>query len=406
MWKLLKADLKYNFKNLTGIFIILVLFVSASIYFYLPVNNDGLRGFFSGFLSIALFIPQIVSSQEKRYRLFRILPIFPTQVAQQRIFTVLFEVISILFFLTIIGFSTSFTKNIALQKLFVIIGALATVFATLSGAILLVAGQLPKIVSSTVLLKTAWMTFGKKLMGIVGIITTLAGALIYLTSMQERESRKRKEFLLDYVNYLNKREKDAKLTINNAKTIKKLSGNVSENITKYNHLQHAIKEINKVNPGLIDQEKDITTQLDKVSTASKEASGELIKLAKSKEKLRQFDIADRLSDATAELDKLKNKIDSINFGDTLGSTFKSVTMQGLRTSKDVKAAFLKDMKNVGEGFDKVATKGMSTGMIIKRWQPDILGVKAYVEDLAKTEEGRSEERRVGKECRSRWSPYH
>ena len=129
MWKLLKADLKYNFKNLTGIFIILVLFVSASIYFYLPVNNDGLRGFFSGFLSIALFIPQIVSSQEKRYRLFRILPIFPTQVAQQRIFTVLFEVISILFFLTIIGFSTSFTKNIALQKLFIIIGALVFVLS-------------------------------------------------------------------------------------------------------------------------------------------------------------------------------------------------------------------------------------------------------------------------------------
>ena len=26
--------------------------------------------------------------------------------------------------------------------------------------------------------------------------------------------------------------------------------------------------------------------------------------------------------------------------------------------------------------------------------------------LEKTEGGRSEERRVGKECRSRWSPYH
>ena len=26
--------------------------------------------------------------------------------------------------------------------------------------------------------------------------------------------------------------------------------------------------------------------------------------------------------------------------------------------------------------------------------------------LAETAEGRSEERRVGKECRSRWSPYH
>ena len=27
-------------------------------------------------------------------------------------------------------------------------------------------------------------------------------------------------------------------------------------------------------------------------------------------------------------------------------------------------------------------------------------------DISKIENGRSEERRVGKECRSRWSPYH
>ena len=33
--------------------------------------------------------------------------------------------------------------------------------------------------------------------------------------------------------------------------------------------------------------------------------------------------------------------------------------------------------------------------------------KAFDDDPAKyTEGGRSEERRVGKECRSRWSPYH
>ena len=32
------------------------------------------------------------------------------------------------------------------------------------------------------------------------------------------------------------------------------------------------------------------------------------------------------------------------------------------------------------------------------------GVKLY--NLFKMEEMRSEERRVGKECRSRWSPYH
>ena len=31
---------------------------------------------------------------------------------------------------------------------------------------------------------------------------------------------------------------------------------------------------------------------------------------------------------------------------------------------------------------------------------------AIVSDVTRTPELRSEERRVGKECRSRWSPYH
>ena len=37
--------------------------------------------------------------------------------------------------------------------------------------------------------------------------------------------------------------------------------------------------------------------------------------------------------------------------------------------------------------------------IKKRWQE-------YTEELYKKDLHRSEERRVGKECRSRWSPYH
>ena len=38
---------------------------------------------------------------------------------------------------------------------------------------------------------------------------------------------------------------------------------------------------------------------------------------------------------------------------------------------------------------------------------EILGVRINDKDLsAKSRHTRSEERRVGKECRSRWSPYH
>ena len=35
-----------------------------------------------------------------------------------------------------------------------------------------------------------------------------------------------------------------------------------------------------------------------------------------------------------------------------------------------------------------------------------MDVNPYKEPLSKAEQYRSEERRVGKECRSRWSPYH
>ena len=35
---------------------------------------------------------------------------------------------------------------------------------------------------------------------------------------------------------------------------------------------------------------------------------------------------------------------------------------------------------------------------------DKIGIN--MQSLSKIERGRSEERRVGKECRSRWSPYH
>ena len=36
----------------------------------------------------------------------------------------------------------------------------------------------------------------------------------------------------------------------------------------------------------------------------------------------------------------------------------------------------------------------------------LMSVLAYTTPLILTGLGRSEERRVGKECRSRWSPYH
>ena len=42
----------------------------------------------------------------------------------------------------------------------------------------------------------------------------------------------------------------------------------------------------------------------------------------------------------------------------------------------------------------------------KQEKSQVNNLSLYLKELEKEEKTRSEERRVGKECRSRWSPYH
>src|SRR3989440_7729194 len=57
-------------------------------------------------------------------------------------------------------------------------------------------------------------------------------------------------------------------------------------------------------------------------------------------------------------------------------------------------------------------RSVSTLGLVEDTEPDAkglarrLGLTGYLEKPADPAEVRSEERRVGKECRSRWSPYH
>src|SRR2546422_4530623 len=55
--------------------------------------------------------------------------------------------------------------------------------------------------------------------------------------------------------------------------------------------------------------------------------------------------------------------------------------------------------------DIVARGGVTFAQLARRYSEDP-GSKASGGYLAASPPGRSEERRVGKECRSRWSPYH
>ena len=85
----------------------------------------------------------------------------------------------------------------------------------------------------------------------------------------------------------------------------------------------------------------------------------------------------------------------------------------------------KTFKKISKTFEKVLTEKKVNTKIIGRektpfsiWRKmqsrrisleqltDIIGFRVIVDSIKTCYEVRSEERRVGKECRSRWSPYH
>ena len=63
------------------------------------------------------------------------------------------------------------------------------------------------------------------------------------------------------------------------------------------------------------------------------------------------------------------------------------------------------MANKEKRFETIYTQGTSLSIVVDTET----GVNYLVHDTGITpllDKNRSEERRVGKECRSRWSPYH
>src|SRR3712207_9368178 len=58
---------------------------------------------------------------------------------------------------------------------------------------------------------------------------------------------------------------------------------------------------------------------------------------------------------------------------------------------------------VSQDADFTRAKGQSVTETLLQSHPDATAIYAHNDEMAL---GRSEERRVGKECRSRWSPYH
>ena len=54
----------------------------------------------------------------------------------------------------------------------------------------------------------------------------------------------------------------------------------------------------------------------------------------------------------------------------------------------------------------ISFSGLASGLDTSSWVESLVALKQAKIDTLEEEKERSEERRVGKECRSRWSPYH
>ena len=64
---------------------------------------------------------------------------------------------------------------------------------------------------------------------------------------------------------------------------------------------------------------------------------------------------------------------------------------------------------IGNGFDRNLGLATTYAEFVKEYKKTATNskvLKDFREYIKENEELRSEERRVGKECRSRWSPYH
>ena len=159
MLKLLQADFKYNAVKLITTTLVFILFVIAGIFFSekSEINMDLLRGFFSGFFSVVLFIPQMIYSQEKRIRLYIVLPVKPKQIALERIVTTIIELVTITFLLLIVGF---FTTDIVMVRLYVMLG------------IVLI------LISGFLFLRDKWFSYFEKKRRVITVVSYLVSFLL------------------------------------------------------------------------------------------------------------------------------------------------------------------------------------------------------------------------------------
>ena len=99
--------------------------------------------------------------------------------------------------------------------------------------------------------------------------------------------------------------------------------------------------------------------------------------------------------------------DYITYKGTSDSCIKTMKLSYQNTLKDFKAQILKDCQGCLKSGLIVSNTGVFLcGDCRDSWKRNIEKSVIQNNPLAGLSDERSEERRVGKECRSRWSPYH
>jgi TP901 family phage tail tape measure protein len=279
-----------------------------------------------------------------------------------------------------------------IQGTIVGLGILITVFAGLGSTVLLIIASLPKLIAFFGVLSTGLATLGAPLALTITLLAALGAGIIYVLSAREREKRSIRNTILEYDNLLNNRRKELSMTVKLIDQIKKLDGSVGDNVTKYRHLEAAVNKLNTINPGLIDDQIELSLQMDKLVGVSADASIELEKIAMAKEKITKYKLTDEIITLNKEIDKLKESLSGVSTGKFFSEhMFVEVGNAALNVSKKSKEVFLEDISEINSGFSGTATELDKIGVVLDRGlYPRYYKIRREIVETAKTEAGRAE----------------
>jgi len=186
--------------------------------------------------------------------------------------------------------------------------ALSAVFLAVGGAVTMIVGNLPRLIEGLTLLRAVAAGLGWQISAVTVGIMALLAAFGYLASAQERQKRLFEENILEMKNAINLRRKEEKAIVNSVKQLEKLVDVQEDNKTLYGQQQRAINRLNSVVPGLVDKNKSLAEQMDKLKDAANEAEKEVEELGDQLERVEGIKLKRTLSENREEIKKLEEDL--------------------------------------------------------------------------------------------------